>query len=102
MSVEKPFLPAATQRFDTIDIPARVFDSRGYPAPHLAASKHGGSRHSASALPQTVARLLFFNGGNGVTAFFAISGVLITLTSRRRFGGLSGMRVGTLYRIRFA
>lgn len=54
------------------------------------------------ALPNMVARLFFFNGGNGVTVFFAISGFLITLTSLRRFGSLSGMRIATFYRIRFA
>jgi peptidoglycan/LPS O-acetylase OafA/YrhL len=54
------------------------------------------------ALPHMVARLFFFNGGNGVTVFFAISGFLITLTSLRRFGGLSDMHVVTFYRIRFA
>jgi peptidoglycan/LPS O-acetylase OafA/YrhL len=46
--------------------------------------------------------LVFFNGGNGVTVFFAVSGFLITLTSLRRFGSLGGMRPGVFYRIRFA
>ena len=41
------------------------------------------------ALPDMVSHLFFFNGGNGVTVFFAISGFLITLTSLRRFGSLS-------------
>jgi peptidoglycan/LPS O-acetylase OafA/YrhL len=54
------------------------------------------------ALPDMVAHLFFLNGGNGVTVFFAISGFLITLTSLRRFGSLSGMRPVTFYRIRFA
>ncbi len=57
-------------------------------------------RHTA--LPPLLTHLLFANGGNGVTLFFAISGFLITLTSLRRFGSLSAMRVGTFYRIRFA
>ncbi|RXH58905.1 acyltransferase family protein [Granulicella sibirica] len=46
--------------------------------------------------------ILFRNGGNGVTLFFAVSGFLITLTSLRRFGGLENMRPATFYRIRFA
>ena len=46
--------------------------------------------------------ILFRNGGNGVTIFFAVSGFLITLTSLRRFGSLANMRPATFYRIRFA
>lgn len=46
--------------------------------------------------------MLFRQGGNGVTVFFAISGFLITLTSLRRFGSLAEMRAKTFYRIRFA
>jgi len=49
-----------------------------------------------------VFHLLFRNGGNGVTVFFAISGFLITFTSLRRFGSLSKMRAAAFYRIRFA
>ena len=45
---------------------------------------------------------VFFNGGNGVTVFFAVSGFLITLTSLRRFGSLGAMRPKIFYRIRFA
>jgi peptidoglycan/LPS O-acetylase OafA/YrhL len=55
-----------------------------------------------SGLPRWLNHLLLHNGGNGVTVFFAISGFLITLTSVRRFGGLSGMRPRLFYRIRFA
>lgn len=46
--------------------------------------------------------LVFFNGGNGVTTFFVISGFLITLTSLRRFGSLADLRPLVFYRIRFA
>ncbi len=53
-------------------------------------------------LPRWLMRLFFWNGGNGVTVFFAISGFLITLTSLRRFGSLAGMRPKAFYRIRFA
>ena len=55
-----------------------------------------------SLLPPRWMRLFFWNGGNGVTVFFAISGFLITLTSLRRFGSLKGMRPARFYRIRFA
>ena len=53
-------------------------------------------------MPRELAHLLFFNGQNGVTVFFAVSGFLITLTSLRRFGSLAEMRAKVFYRIRFA
>lgn len=53
-------------------------------------------------LPRWLAHLLFRNGDNGVTVFFAVSGFLITLTSLRRFGSLARMRPRVFYRIRFA
>jgi peptidoglycan/LPS O-acetylase OafA/YrhL len=46
--------------------------------------------------------LVFTNGNNGVTVFFAVSGFLITLTSLRHFGGLAQMRPLAFYRICFA
>jgi len=52
--------------------------------------------------PRCVQHLAFFNGGNGVTTFFAVSGFLITLTSLRRFGWLDAVRPLAFYRIRFA
>jgi len=53
-------------------------------------------------LPAWLSWLLFRNGNNGVTVFFAISGFLITTTSLRRFGSLSAMQPARFYRIRFA
>ena len=52
--------------------------------------------------PKYTRHFVFFNGGNGVTTFFAVSGFLITLTSLRRFGSLDDIRPGVFYRIRFA
>ena len=56
----------------------------------------------AQGLPRWLGHLLFRNGGNGVTVFFAISGFLITWTSLERFGSLAAMRPRAFYRIRFA
>jgi peptidoglycan/LPS O-acetylase OafA/YrhL len=53
-------------------------------------------------VPEWLAQLLFWNGNNGVTVFFAISGFLITTISLRRFGSLAAMRPAAFYRIRFA
>jgi peptidoglycan/LPS O-acetylase OafA/YrhL len=52
--------------------------------------------------PRELSHFVWFNGGNGVTIFFAVSGFLITLTSLRRFGSLRAMLPVTFYRIRFA
>jgi len=56
----------------------------------------------AGTMPAWLRYLLFSNGGNGVTVFFAVSGFLITRTSIRRFGSLAQMRPSRFYRIRFA
>ncbi len=65
--------------------------------------RFGGSGvHVATGSPRYWRHLIFQNGGNGVTTFFAISGFLITLTSLRRFGGLGDIRAALFYRIRFA
>ena len=94
--------PAATSRFDGIDL------LRGLSIIAVILL-HGQIRllftYSDSIqdlLPRWLFRIVFWQGGNGVTVFFAISGFLITLTSLRRFGSLASMRAGTFYRIRFA
>ncbi len=53
-------------------------------------------------LPAQLGRILFWNGANGVTIFFAISGFLITSMSLRRWGGISSIRPAEFYRLRFA
>lgn len=58
--------------------------------------------HIGTSLPHSLAHLLFNNGNNGVTVFFAISGFLIATTSLRRFGSLEKLRPAVFYRFRFA
>ncbi len=57
---------------------------------------------AGAGLPPWLSHLLLWNGDNGVTVFFAVSGFLITTTSLRRFGSLTGMRPARFYRLRFA
>lgn len=53
-------------------------------------------------LPRQLGRILFWNGANGVTIFFAISGFLITTMTLRRWGSLASVRPGPFYRLRAA
>ena len=54
------------------------------------------------ALPTQLNRILFWNGANGVTVFFAISGFLITTMALRRWGSLGAVTVLDFYKLRFA
>jgi len=96
------FVPAATQRFDGVDL------LRGLSIIAVILL-HGQIRllyfysiNTQALLPREVFHVIFRQGGNGVTVFFAISGFLITLTSLRRFGSLAKTCAKTFYRIRFA
>ena len=101
-TADAPALPAATQRFDTIDV-MRGLSILAVVLLHTWLRLYfAGYDLRRPSLPHMVARFFFFNGGNGVTVFFTISGFLITLTSLRRFGSLQAMRVRTFYQIRFA
>ena len=102
MSAEQRSLSAAVPRFDTVDL-MRGYSILAVVLLHTWLRLYfAGYDLRQSVLPPMVSHLLFFNGGNGVTVFFAISGFLITLTSLRRFGSLNAVRVPTFYRIRFA
>lgn len=102
MTADTRSLPSATPRFDTIDT-MRGLSILAVVLLHTWLRLYfAGYDLRHTALPRLLSHLLFANGGNGVTLFFAISGFLITLTSLRRFGSLAEMRVKTFYRIRFA
>ncbi len=55
-----------------------------------------------AVLPDTVNRILFWNGSYGVKVFFVVSGFLITSTILRRWGSLSLIDVTAFYRLRVA
>ena len=94
-------LPAATQRFETVDL-LRGLSIVAVVLLHCWLRFWLNGVAVGTGLPQFLRHLLLRNGGNGVTVFFAVSGFLITLTSLRRFGGLERMRPAVFYRIRFA
>ena len=88
-------------RFDGIDV-LRGVSIVAVVVHHI--NIHMGASESvlAKALPRQVAATLFWNGANGVTVFFAISGFLITTMAIRRWGALSQVRIADFYRLRFA
>jgi peptidoglycan/LPS O-acetylase OafA/YrhL len=92
--------PALT-RLDTVDV-LRGLSIGAVVLLHILIRFSFAGVHLGADWPKLARRIVFFNGGNGVTVFFAVSGFLITLTSLRRFGSLAAMRPAIFYRIRFA
>lgn len=92
---------SATPRFDRIDL-LRGLSILAVVLLHASLYVTFAGHPVGASLPRWLRYVLFRNGGNGVSVFFAISGFLITFTSIRRFGSLSCMRPKAFYRIRFA
>ncbi len=92
---------APSNRFDGIDV-LRGLSIAAVVIHHINIHMGGSQSPLARLLPRQLAAILFWNGANGVTVFFAISGFLITTMSLRRWGALGNIRVADFYRLRFA
>src|ERR1700745_688370 len=90
-----------TSRFDAVDV-LRGLSILAVILLHIFIRLHSIGISLNQMMPRWAFHLLFRNGNNGVTVFFAISGFLITFTSLRRFGTLPAVQPVTFYRIRFA
>lgn len=97
----QPQLKPAVPRLDGVDV-LRGISILAVVLLHILIRFSFIDIHLGADWPRLARRIVFNNGGNGVTVFFAISGFLITLTSLRRFGSLAAMRPAVFYRIRFA
>ena len=104
-TLEKPVpstvTAAAIPRFDTIDL-VRGLAILGVVLLHASLYLSFSNYQVGASLPKWLSYVLFSEGGNGVSAFFAISGFLITFVSIRRFGSLGTLSPIAFYRIRFA
>jgi peptidoglycan/LPS O-acetylase OafA/YrhL len=97
-----PLVPEGeVPRFDTVDL-LRGFSILCVVLLHASIFLGGSGHPVGTGLPAWLRRIIFSNGGNGVSAFFAISGFLITFISIRRFGVLGQMALLKFYRVRFA
>ena len=94
-------VPASAPRFEAIDL-LRGLSILSVVLLHCWIRFALSGVRLGSGLAPWLRHLLLRNGGNGVTVFFAVSGFLITLTSVRRFHGLSKVQPLRFYRIRFA
>jgi peptidoglycan/LPS O-acetylase OafA/YrhL len=90
-----------SRRFDTVDV-LRGVSILMVILLHSWIRLHSVWKTLGPHLSPWLEHLVFRNGDNGVTIFFAVSGFLITYTSLRRFGSLGAMRPLRFYRIRFA
>ncbi len=92
---------SATPRFDGVDV-LRGISILAVVLLHAYLRLRFAGHSIQPLMPPWLFRVLFLNGNNGVTVFFAVSGFLITYTCLRRFGSLQGVIPRVFYRIRFA
>lgn len=92
---------AAGPRYDTVDL-LRGLSILGVVLLHTSLYLSFSGVEAGTTLPGWLQYMIFSEGGNGVSAFFAISGFLITYVFIRRFGSLASLSVTSFYRIRFA
>jgi peptidoglycan/LPS O-acetylase OafA/YrhL len=88
-------------RFDGIDI-LRGLSILAVILLHISLRLKSAGFSLKPLMPSWLFHLLFLNGSNGVTVFFAVSGFIITFTSLDRFGLLSRVRPTLFYRLRLA
>jgi peptidoglycan/LPS O-acetylase OafA/YrhL len=69
---------------------------------HVNMQLRGAGVPYTQGLPAQLVYSLVWNGQFGVQIFFAVSGFLITSTTLRRWGSLSGVGVREFYQLRFA
>lgn len=68
---------AASPRYDTIDL-LRGYAILGVVLLHLSNLLSASGQAVGGSLPKWLKYIVFSEGGNGVSAFFAVSGFLIT------------------------
>jgi peptidoglycan/LPS O-acetylase OafA/YrhL len=99
--LERNEVNTTARRLDAVDT-LRGFSILAVIFLHFDIRMRLGGTPIAQNAPPWLFHLLFRNGNNGVSVFFAISGFLITTTSLRRFGALKHLTLRAFYRIRFA
>jgi peptidoglycan/LPS O-acetylase OafA/YrhL len=93
--------PVAGSRFDGIDV-LRGMSILAVVLHHINLRFLLNDVSFQNFFPSQVNKILFWNGANGVTVFFAISGFLITTTALRRWSSLNVVNVLDFYKLRFA
>jgi peptidoglycan/LPS O-acetylase OafA/YrhL len=94
-------VPTAGSRFDGIDV-LRGLSIVAVVLHHINLRFLINDVPFEKSFPPQLGRILFWNGANGVTVFFAISGFLITTTALRRWSSLSAVNLLDFYKLRFA
>jgi peptidoglycan/LPS O-acetylase OafA/YrhL len=90
-----------TPRFETLDV-LRGLSILSVVLLHSWIRFRGEDQQLHLPISRDLFNLIFRNGDNGVTIFFAVSGFLIAFTSIKRFGSLAAIEAARFYRIRFA